>query len=253
MKRALILSAFFFVFSYAAFAQVPVTISSDIDPGTIADRIAVAQNWASTIQNAITQLQTATSALQYQIEALQQLGQGSWDSFVRAWNDETVALNDYTSFLDNMPSLSQIQAVQQLVATQGFQSAKQSMDQLNNQWGYASNIVHTTDYLFQNTKQRQQEWSQILSESATQNNNDVAQLQVLNQGLGLLGSEVRDVSMNLGAWKQYFVAQAEQKKLVRLQEQQLNDQYYTGDGFANYGAPPTDLENEIDQIQGPPQ
>lgn len=249
MKRSFTVALFSLAFCFASFAQVPVTVTSNTDPATIANYISTAESWVQTVQNGVSQLQTATQALQYQIMAVQQLSQGSWDSFVRAWNDETVALNNYTQLVNNMPSLSQIQAVQQLVNSEGYQDYKQSLSQLDTQWGYASNIVHTTDSLIQNTKQRQQLWGEIQSQSSTTGNDDVAQLQIMNQALGLLGGELRDVNVNMGSWKDYYVAQAEQAK---LQQQILNnsdDAYHTGDGFSNVGAPDSNTADDVNSLQ----
>lgn len=232
MKRAI---AFLFLnlIAFQSYAQIPVTISSDIDPGTLINRINQAQRFAQTIENAIQELQTADQALQYQIQALQSLDKGTWNGFVKAWNAETGAINNYVALVAQLPSLSDIQAVSDLVQTQGYQAALSNLHTLQTNWGLASNIVHTTDNLVQNTANRQQLWAQTQASSSS-NNSVVGQLQTFNQELGLIGGEIQDFNVNMGAWKDYFVAQVEQKQMQRRVEEQEADQFINSDTSANW-------------------
>ena len=234
MKRIALLVIFGSVVLYS-FAQIPVTITSNTDPGTLVNYIEQAQRYAQTIQNAIQELQTADQALQYQIQALQQLDSGTWNGFVKAWDMETGAINEYTALVAQLPSLSQIQAVSDLVQTQGYQAALSNMQTLQKNWGLASNIVHTTDTLVQNTAYRQQLWSQTLANSASsQSQGPVAQLQAVNQALALLGGEVADLNVNMGSWKDYFVAQVEQQQMQQKIQQQEADQFIEGNSAKNW-------------------
>ena len=247
MKRALFFVAFILI-SFSAVAQIPVTISSDVDPGTIIDRINQAQRFAQTIENAIQQLQTASESLQYQIQALQQLSTGSWQGFVNAWNDETVALNGYTQILEQMPSLADIQAVSDLIQSQGYKAALSNMQSLMKNWSLASNIVHSTDNLVKNTAYRQELWNDAMSNSAN-SQSTVGQLQTLNQALGLLGGEVQDLNLNMGSWKDYFVAQVEQQQMQqRIQDQEASD-FMEGNAAANWVYSTGDIQQLEDSHQ----
>ena len=247
MKRTIFFVALILI-SFSAFAQIPVTISSDVDPGTIIDRINQAQRFAQTIENAIQQLQTASESLQYQIQALQQLSTGSWQGFVNAWNDETVALNGYTQILAQMPSLADIQAVSDLIQSQGYKAALSNMQSLMKNWSLASNIVHSTDNLVKNTAYRQQLWNDAMSNSAN-SQSTVGQLQTLNQALGLLGGEVQDLNLNMGSWKDYFVAQVEQQQMQQRIEDQEASNFMEGNAAANWVYSTGDIQQLEDSHQ----
>jgi conjugal transfer/entry exclusion protein len=228
-------AVFFFVvaISLSSFAQIPTTVTSITDPGTLIYRIQEAQNAAQTIENAIQQLQTADQALQYQIMSLQNLTHGSWQGFVNAWNDETVALNGYIAVVDNMPSLSQITAVADLVQSQGYKNAVSQLQTLQANWANASNVVHTTDNLVKNTANRQQLWSNIQANSSG-NQSTLGQLETMNQALGLLGGEIQDLNTNMGSWKDYFVAQVEQQQMQQQIQKQEADGFIEGNSAANW-------------------
>ena len=212
MKPRYFLISLFVLTSSVAFAQIPTTVTSINDPGTLLSWINDAQRYATTIENAIQQLQLADQTLEYQISAAKQLESGSWQGFVNAWNDESVSVNNFAALMANMPSLSQIQAIQELVDTQGYQAASANMKVFQTNWNNATNIVHTTDTLVKNTQSRERLGAK--PRQFPNENGDVRQLQVLNQQLGLLYGETADVNMNLSAWKQYTVARIEQDKLT---------------------------------------
>jgi hypothetical protein len=65
-------------------------------------------------------------------------------------------------------------------------------------------------------------------------------MQTVNRALGLLGGEIADVNLNLGAWKQWFVNQQELKQKAAEQTQKDIDGYYETDGLDNTG-PAIDL------------
>ena len=233
MKKPAAVLCFIVAISFSSFAQIPTTVTSITDPGTLVQRIEDAMNAAKTIENAIQQLQTADQALQYQIMALQNLSHGSWQGFVNAWNDETVALNGYIAVVDNMPSLSQITAVADLVQSQGYKNAIGHLQTLRRNWANASNIVHTTDNLVKNTATRQQLWSNIQVNS-NGNQSTLGQLETMNQALGLLGGEIQDLNINMGSWKDYYVAQIEQQQMQQRIQQQEADGFIEGNSAANW-------------------
>jgi conjugal transfer/entry exclusion protein len=232
MKRVS-LYLLFSVVGVLSFAQIPVTITSNSDPGTILYYINEGQRYANTIENAIQMLQTADTSLQYQIQALQQLDSGTWQGFVNAWNDETVSINGYTSLVASLPSLSQIQTVADLVNSSDYTAALAGMRTLQTNWGYATNIVHSTDNLVKNTSNRQTLWAQAQAASAYANG-PVAELQAVNQELGLIGGEVQDMNLNLQAWKDYFVAQNEQQQMQAKLRQQQADSFVQGVAIDNW-------------------
>jgi conjugal transfer/entry exclusion protein len=246
--KAIIAASVLTSIAFCGFAQVPVTVTSITDPGTLVQRINDAQHFAQTIQNAVQQLQTATESLQYQIMALQELEKGSWQGFVNAWNDETVALNGYIQIVDQMPSLSQIQAVADLVQSQGYKAAVSDLRTLQGNWARAGNIVHTTDTLIKNTATRQQLWSQIQSQSSS-SQSAIAQLQTMNEALGLVGGEVRDLNMNMGSWKDYFVAQVEQQQMQQKIQDQEADGFIEGNSAANWNYTSGDIQQLEDSHQ----
>ena len=233
MKRPAVIFFLSVAVSFSAFSQIPTTVTSITDPGTLIQRIQDAQNAAQTIENAIRQLQTADQALQYQIVALQNLSHGSWQGFVNAWNDETVALNGYIAVVDHMPSLAQITAVADLVQSQGYKNAVGQLQTLQTNWANASNIVHTTDNLVKNTATRQQLWSNIQANS-NGNQSTLGQLETMNQALGLLGGEMQDLNINMGSWKDYYVAQFEQQEMQQKIQQQEADGFIEGNSAANW-------------------
>ena len=249
MKRIALFVIFISVVLHS-FAQIPVTITSNTDPGTLVNYIEQAQRYAQTIQNAIQELQTADQALQYQIQALQQLDSGTWSGFVKAWDMETGAINEYTALVAQLPSLSQIQAVSDLIQTQGYQAALSNMQALQKNWGLATNIVHTTDNLVQNTAYRQQLWSQTLANSSSsQNQSAVGQLQTVNQALALLGGEISDLNVNMGSWKDYFVAQVEQQRMQQQVQQQQADQFIEGNSAKTWVYQTGDIQQLEDSHQ----
>ncbi len=251
MKRPFLFLFLLASFVSGAYAQIPVTVSSIVDPGTIAERLADAERFAQTIQNAIQQLQTASQALQYQIQAAQDLGQGGWNGFVKAFDDEEAAISSYTSLVDNMPSLSDIAAVNDLINTQGYQAAKVNLDALNTRWYNADQAVHQTDTLFKNTATRENLWAQIQdqSQNGQNKNSTVSQLQLLDQQLGLLGGEMTDVHATLASYKQYEVALREQQDMARRVQVQQMDNYYTGTAFASENWPHDDSFDVLGDLQ----
>ena len=90
---------------------------------------------------------------------------GSRQGFVNASNDRLMMPNGYITMFDNLPSLSQITAVADLVQSQGYKNAVGQLQTLQTNWANASNIVHTTDSLVKNTATRQQLWANIQANS----------------------------------------------------------------------------------------
>jgi hypothetical protein len=201
-------------------AQVPVTVTSNTDPGTIAARIQQLQDLASQVQNGIQTLEAADEMVQYQIQSLQQLSSGTWQGFVNAWDYETSALNNF-AYLS-----SQIQPLNAAVDTTTFVKT----------WTAASGIVHSTDSLVKDTQMREALWKGNLGSSSAANTT-VGQLQAVDQGLQLVGGEVEDMNMTLGATKQYFVTRAEIEDAQNEQTRQIIDNYYETDYLSNTDAP----------------
>ena len=56
----------------------------------------------------------------------------------------------------------------------------------------------------------------------------------LNQALGLLGGEIQDLNINMGSWKDYYVAQIEQQQMQQKIQQQEADGFIEGNSAANW-------------------
>ena len=216
MKCLAALSILLFALSLSAFAQVPT--ADVIDPQTIVHYIQELQQLANNVQNGIQQLQEADAMVQYQIQALQQLSSGSWQGFVNAWDYETGTLNNSAALASQVPEINDSMDLATFMKT----------------WNAATNVVHSTDYLIKDTQMRQQLWQQQMNNSAA-SNGPVGQLQAANQALALLGGEVADINMNLGAWKDYFVAREEIQDTSNQQELDIINSYYSTDYLSNTG------------------
>jgi hypothetical protein len=218
MKRLFVVLLLIFLSCCSLFAQLAVGIVSDTDPGTLISRLQMLQSMASQVQNAIQQLQEADQMVQYQYMALQQLSAGGWQGFVNAWNQETNTLSTFANLSSQIPALND----------------SMSMADFMKSWNAASNIVHATDTLIKDSQARQQLWSQTQADSAS-SQTFVGQMQTVNRALGLLGGEIADVNLNLGAWKQWFVNQQELQQKASEQTQKDIDGYYETDGLDNTG------------------
>ena len=220
MKRLLSVAVLALASCLYLSAQIPTTITSDTDPGTIAGRIQELEDLAQQIQNGIQTLRAADEMVEYQIQALQQLSQGTWQGFVNAWDYETGALNNFAYLSSQIAPLSDAVDMATFMKT----------------WSAATTIVHSTDNLIKNTQMREALWQQTTA-SAQTSNGLLSQLQAANQALGLLGGEVQDIHMALGAWKQYFVTRQEIEDTEAQQVREVIDGYYQTSYLSNTGDP----------------
>ncbi len=217
--RTLAIAAFSisFVAGYAQFVTLSQIVGNS-DPGTMAYYVNSLANALQTAQNTVSEVENTTAMLQAQYDALKSLSTGSWDGFVTAFDDETKALQDYSTVIAQLPTLGGpdgFEAINKLVQTAGYQDMAQSSANIATSMTAADRAVDATNTLYKNTIVRGQLWPQLLAQSKS-TDSVTSQLQSLNSAMSLLGGELADLHTTLNAVANYYVTrdQIQQEKAI---------------------------------------
>lgn len=165
---------------------------------------------AEKIAEDITFVQQLNSTIQYQIKVLQQLSSGSWQGFVDAFNNETLAVNSFNTAVSNQSVTAQVLGAADAAAL------AQNTSILTNQMNAACNLVNKTNALISQTPTNVNNMQQgVMAIKSAQG--DLQALQALGQVLSGVGSEMAAVHETLYANSQYLTtvvqAQAAQEAI----------------------------------------
>lgn len=195
-----------------AFSQA-VIVAGVTDPGTVIYYVNEVQNTLNTVSNTAAEVQNGIQMIKDEEQALQSLGSGGWQGFLNAFDYETHAIDTYNAALQQLPSLSQIDAVEQLIQTQGYAQAAESAKALANSFNAADSVLHSTDGLIKDTQQRQLSAATLESDAHTAGSPvQLAQLRL--QELDLLRGEIADTNMTLQSEKEYEEVQIENQQMA---------------------------------------
>ncbi len=221
-------------------AQLGVNIITD-SLSTISSQFQQAAAWVQQasdmvqqIQATVKQLQDADQMLQYQIQVAQSLESGGWDGFVAAYAQETAAINQFNTVLDDFNNYSS-PAIKAMLADPNYKDLATQTQLLDRSMQASNAVVQQTNTLVQDTSQAVKT-SAELNNRASQNKSMLAQLQIQNQQLGLLAQVAGDSHMVLTAMANSIaVEQANQIIKDNLARQTAKNMLATSDGKAIWG------------------
>ena len=213
-RRRVAVAVMMVVTATGVMPQTPVPQPVIIVENTSYTNIKTISNWVDQLvkmEKAVKAAQDTLESAKNQYQALKAFGvalsESDWAALVRATTYQAQAFGYFSNTAAKLP-----EAFVSLQTNEEYRTFASASRDLAQSAYEADNLMRATDTLLQNTGRRMEMWGR-LQESSQDSDSLIAQLQIMNNGLALLGGQIGDLQGQAYA-ADSFAATLEKQRLI---------------------------------------
>lgn len=171
--------------------QVGVVVIQD-SPDTMKTRIQDFMHQIEMAEKTVEQLRLATVMIENQVRTIESLSEGDFEHFAEAFTYQTNSIMQFSELIDGFDYLGELEDFQAILESEEFDVFRTDVRCLSDSMRSSNNLLQKTLSLVKNTEYRLERQKDIreLSQSTS---SVTGQLQLTNESLGLLSSELQDI------------------------------------------------------------